>query len=157
MPNEEGDQDRNDHNDDDADSRRSPPISVFYDNRSISHMRCRSFALRFAAYTHARQASTRSAGCSPMWPAIGLALSLATASIAFWRSIRSRHNFYESDVYGMTPSTHRVYALVCFLFAASFAASFVVSGIPVVPILGAYAVVAVFYLASFARGFSDEE
>lgn len=120
-------------------------------------MRSCSFAVWLAGYTQARQAFIGREGRAAMWAGIGLGCALCTASLAFWRSARAGTNFYESDVYGMTRHSHRVYALVCLVFAACFAASLFIAGIPVVPILGAYAVLAIFYLASFARGFSDEE
>jgi uncharacterized membrane protein len=91
-----------------------------------------------------------------MWNAIGLALCCITLTTAIFKSKRASGGYYASDVYGMTPRTHRAYAQVSLMFAAAFIAAFFVPGIPAVPLLGAYALVFIFYFSSFARGFSDE-
>ena len=92
-----------------------------------------------------------------MWAALGLALSAANAVFAWRRSGRAPANFYESDVYGMTPQTHRRYAAAAAFFALTFAAALFVKAIPAVPLLAAYVLFAIFYYSSFLRGFSDEE
>lgn len=91
-----------------------------------------------------------------MWNGVGLALCAVVIVIALFKSKRAG-GYYEREVYGMTARTHRAYASLSALFAAAFAASFFWSVIPAVPLLGAYALIFIFYLSSFARGFSDEE
>ncbi len=51
-----------------------------------------------------------------MWGALGLVLALFTAQFAWRRSLRETVNFYASDVYGMSRSTHRRYALASLTF-----------------------------------------
>jgi hypothetical protein len=57
----------------------------------------------------------------------------------------------------MTARSHRSYALVSLPFIGFFVAALVVPNVPAVPLLGLYALVAIFYFTSFLRGFSDEE
>ena len=92
-----------------------------------------------------------------MWSGAGLALCGIVIAVALMKSRRASGSYYEREVYGMTARTHRAYASLSALFAALFAASFFTGVIPVVPLLGAYALVFIFYFSSFARGFSDEE
>jgi hypothetical protein len=87
----------------------------------------------------------------------GLVLALIVAGFAGWRSRRTSRNYYETHIYGMTPQTHVRYAAVSLLFTALFASAFFASFVPVVPLLAAYTLVAIFYFSSFARGFSDEQ
>jgi hypothetical protein len=91
-----------------------------------------------------------------MWSGVGLALCILQIGIACWRTASPTSNYYERDVYAMTRRTHMRYALVSALFAAFFIASFFVQ-LPAVPLLAVYALIFIFYLSSFARGFSDEE
>jgi uncharacterized membrane protein required for colicin V production len=86
----------------------------------------------------------------------GLVISVIIAAFAAWRSRVVSSNYYETHVYGMTPSTHRRYAAVSLLFATLFAVALVCAYVPVFPLLAVYALVAIFYFSSFARGFSDE-
>ncbi len=92
-----------------------------------------------------------------MWSALGLGLSILVCIAATYKSKRGGGSFYANEVYGMTPKSHRAYAAVSALFAALFAVSFFVRVVPTVPLLAAYALVFLFYVSSFARGFSDEE
>jgi hypothetical protein len=92
-----------------------------------------------------------------MWPALGLALALFTASFSWWRSRGGSRSYYASDVYGMTATTHLRYAFVSLLFALAFTLGLFLRGVPAVPLLAAYVVVVVFYFSSFVRGYSDEE
>jgi hypothetical protein len=91
------------------------------------------------------------------WAICGLAASTFLAVFAVWRSTRSGSNYYASHVYGMTPAVHRRYAAIGAVFAAFFAISFAYGWVPVVPLLGVFTLVFIFYFSSFARGFSDEE
>ena len=88
---------------------------------------------------------------------MGLVLCAIVIAVAFLKSRRADGSYYEREVYGMTARTHRAYAWLSALFAAVFAVAFFLSFIPVVPLLGAYALIFIFYFSSFARGFSDEE
>jgi hypothetical protein len=76
--------------------------------------------------------------------------------VAFGKAKSRRGNYYARDVYGMTLRTHAAYAAISAAFSAFFLASFFVR-LPTVPLLAVYALIFVFYLSSFARGFSDEE
>ncbi|HKU66667.1 MAG TPA: hypothetical protein VJP85_02725 [Candidatus Baltobacteraceae bacterium] len=92
-----------------------------------------------------------------MWSAAGIVLCAIVTAVAAVRSKRGNAGYYEGEVYGMTARTHRVYIVLSAIFGALFAAAYFASGIPVIPLLGAYALVFIFYFSSFARGFSDEE
>jgi hypothetical protein len=88
---------------------------------------------------------------------IGLALALALGFMAWWRS-RAPGTFYDAGVYEMTPQTHRRYALAGLAFAAYFTIAAVLRNESIaIAGLGAYAVVAIFYGASFLRGASHEQ
>ena len=91
-----------------------------------------------------------------MWSGVGLLLAFIAIAIAVVKSKRGIGGYYEREVYGMTRRTHAAYALISAGFAAVFLAAYLVS-LPVVPLLAAYVVIFVFYVSSFARGFSDEE
>jgi hypothetical protein len=92
-----------------------------------------------------------------MWAACGLVLALFSALFAWFRSTRATTNYYAGDVYGMSRATHRRYAFAAMAFAAVFAAALFVNEIPTVPLLAVFALIAILYFSSFARGFSDEE
>ena len=92
-----------------------------------------------------------------MWSGIGLGLCAILLGVSLLKSRRASGGYYEREVYGMTRRTHRAYASLSAIFAALFVLAFFTSAIPVVPLLGAYVLVFIFYFSSFARGFSDEE
>ncbi|HEY9180766.1 MAG TPA: hypothetical protein VIO32_08595 [Candidatus Baltobacteraceae bacterium] len=92
-----------------------------------------------------------------MWNAIGVALCCIVAAVASVKSNRAGAGYYAAEVYGMTARTHHAYAALSMLFAALFVIGFFVAAIPAIPLLGAYALIFIFYFSSFARGFSDEE
>lgn len=92
-----------------------------------------------------------------IWAICGLAASVFIVVFALWRSGRPDSDYYASHVYGMTATTHRRYAAISALFAVFFALSLAAAWVPVVPLLGAFTLVFIFYFSSFARGFSDEE
>jgi hypothetical protein len=92
-----------------------------------------------------------------MWSLIGAILALAVSAVAWQRSRAKSRTFYEHDVYGMTPSTHRRYALASAGFAIVFIAGSLWPHVPTVPLLAAYTVVAILYFASFVRGASGED
>jgi hypothetical protein len=90
------------------------------------------------------------------WSVAGLGLALAVGAIAL-RCSRSPGGFYDRGVYGMSAASHRRYATISLAFAVYFAATFAfrydVAGIAG---LALYALVAVFYAASFLQGAPDE-
>jgi hypothetical protein len=93
-----------------------------------------------------------------MWSGVGLALCVTVIAIALVKGKRTSGSFYARDVYGMTARTHARYAIVSALFAALFIAGLAHAIVlPVVPLLALYVLIFVFYVSSFARGFSDEE
>lgn len=92
-----------------------------------------------------------------MWNAVGLALCCIVITVAWFKSRRTGGGFYASEVYGMTARTHRAYAGLSALFALLFIAGLFAAAVPAIPLLGAYALIFIFYFSSFARGFSDEE
>jgi len=92
-----------------------------------------------------------------MWNSAGLLLCGIVITVAALKSKHGKAGYYEREVYGMTARTHRAYAALSLAFCGLFTAGYFVSGIPVIPLLGAYALVFIFYFSSFARGFSDEE
>jgi hypothetical protein len=91
------------------------------------------------------------------WTTLGLAISLLMALTALTRRSGTSRNYYEADVYGMTPAVHSRYSLAGFVLAALFALAYFLPPIPVVPLLAVAVLVAIFYFTSFLRGFSDEE
>ena len=94
---------------------------------------------------------------SIVWSSIGIALAVALAAIAWHRS-RASGGFYDAGVYAMTARTHRAYALAGLAFALFFACTLALhnDGAGIAG-LAAYAVVAIFYAASFLRGASDDD
>lgn len=91
-----------------------------------------------------------------MWSLTGLVLAAIVAVVA-WHCSRSQGGFYAREVYAMDASTHRRYAIVGLLFATYFAVTYV-RGLVTAGIAGLalYALVAVFYAASFLQGAPDE-
>ncbi len=81
----------------------------------------------------------------------GCAASLVLAGVAAWGS---RGNFYTAEVYGMTVTSHRRFAVACLVFAGLFAASLLLPA-AAVPLWGLFTVAAILYGASFLRGFGD--
>ncbi len=81
----------------------------------------------------------------------------AIVAVSAWRGSRSHGGFYASEVYAMDSSTHRRYAVVSLLFAGYFAVT-CARGLVTAGIVGLalYALVAVFYAASFLQGAPDE-
>ncbi len=91
-----------------------------------------------------------------VWSLIGLLLAAGIAALA-WRRSRRSGGYYDSQVYAMTARTHRAYALASLAFAVFFAAALALRlDAAGVAALALYAVVAIFYIASFRRGASDE-
>jgi hypothetical protein len=92
-----------------------------------------------------------------MWNIGGLALALLIAGIALVRS-RARGGYYDAEVYHMVPSTHRRYAAVSLAFAFFFGTAAAL-GLQLAGMVALcfYAVVALFYLTSFLRGYADAD
>ncbi len=92
-----------------------------------------------------------------MWSLIGLFVAVVVAALAWQRSRRSG-GYYDAQIYAMTARTHRGYALASLAFAVFFVCTFVLrldsAGVAG---LALYAVIAIFYIASFLRGASDED
>lgn len=92
-----------------------------------------------------------------LYNAVGGALALGIAALAWSRSRRGG-GFYDAQVYGMRPAVHRTYAIVGLIFGLIFAALATMhqEGAGTVA-LGVFAVVAVFYGASFLQGARDPD
>lgn len=84
-------------------------------------------------------------------------VAASIVAIAAWRCSRSPGGFYDREVYGMSETAHRRYAAVSMAFVAYFAVTCALrldtAGIAG---LALYAVIAVFYAASFLQGAPDE-
>lgn len=92
-----------------------------------------------------------------MWAILGMACALALAAFALLRS-RRNGGFYDTDVYAMTPQSHRRYAVVCALFFVAFSIFALLRAQSAsIATFAAFVLVAVFYLTSFLRGFSDDQ
>jgi len=92
-----------------------------------------------------------------MWNIGGLALALFIAATAYARS-RARGGYYDAQLYGMEPSTHRRYAAVSLAFALFFAAALGLHAqFGGIVLLAIYAAIALFYLTSFLRGYADND
>ncbi len=90
------------------------------------------------------------------WSFAGLTLALVVGAIAL-RCSRSHGGFHDRETYGMSASSHRRYAAVSLLFALYFATTLALRyGSAGIMGLALYALLAVFYGASFLRGASDE-
>ncbi|MHB1549904.1 MAG: hypothetical protein ACYDG0_10180 [Vulcanimicrobiaceae bacterium] len=92
-----------------------------------------------------------------MWSYAGLLCALGTGAVAWLRSRTANGTFYERDVYGMTPRSHRRYAYASAIFALYFIASAFRPSLPAVPALAVFAVVAILYASSFVRGATGED
>lgn len=87
------------------------------------------------------------------WDVAGAIASILLAFAAQARS-RSAGGFYDAEVYGMTPRSHRRYALIGLVFALAFFA--VARWWPrsgaTIWLFAAFVLFAVFYLTSYLRG-----
>ena len=90
-----------------------------------------------------------------MWSLLGLALALFIG-IAAWRRSAAHGGYYDAQLYGMLSKTHRRYAVTSLAFALYFASAFALRADTAgIAGLAAYALIAAFYGASFARGAAD--
>jgi hypothetical protein len=94
-------------------------------------------------------------GKTPMWNIVGLALALLISTAAYVRS-RAHGGYYDAQVYGMVPSTHRRYGAAGLAFALFFIAA-IATGARTAGIvaLGILTLIALFYATSFLRGYAD--
>lgn len=86
--------------------------------------------------------------------------AVAAGIIAIFAHLRSRAQggFYDADVYGMTPRTHRTYASVSALFCAALLTCAILdAGTIGFWILCAFVLFALFYLTSFLRGAHEDD
>lgn len=91
------------------------------------------------------------------WSVWGAAAAGIIAAFAYGRS-RVHGGFYDSDIYGMTPKTHRAYAAVAALFALAFSTCAIArAGTIAVWILAPFVLFALFYLTSFLRGAHEDD
>lgn len=91
------------------------------------------------------------------WSVLGLAGSGIIALFALRRS-RTPGGYYDTDVYGMTPATHRAYAVV----GGAFSAGFIFTCLSRASTIGfylfaAFVLFALFYLTSFLRGAHEDD
>ena len=92
-----------------------------------------------------------------MWSTFGIACALGLAVFAFTRS-RQSGGFYDAAVYGMTARSHRVYATASLALVVTFCVTLILRAENVALVAFAFFVLlAVFYLTSFLRGFSDDQ
>jgi hypothetical protein len=91
------------------------------------------------------------------WSIAGVLLSFLFAGFALARS-RAPGGFYDAAVYGLTPASHRRYAFLAGCFALAFAATWALHA-PVLAlwVFAAFVVIAVLYLTSFLRGFTEDD
>ena len=90
-----------------------------------------------------------------MWAFIGVALTALGVGLGLWNGRPAASNPYAAAEYGMSPRSHRRFAIVSAIFALVFVSALFVKSIPGVIVLGAYVLLLVLYATSFARGFSD--
>jgi len=136
-----------------------PPLPLSLTTTGPSAIRFSSPFEHQAAWLYPDPASAYQgeANSSLMWGAIGLGCAACMTVLAMAAGARSRRSFYEHDVYGMSPVTHRAYAAAALAFVALFAACLRYPVLPTVPFLGAFAVLAILYGASFVRGATGED
>jgi len=92
------------------------------------------------------------------WEWAGAIASILLGAAALLRS-RGTGGFYETEVYGMTASTHRRYAIAAAAFALAFFAMAIwwPSSAATIWLFAAFVLVAVFYITSYLRGASDDD
>ncbi|MDQ2663062.1 MAG: hypothetical protein M3Y18_03375 [Candidatus Eremiobacteraeota bacterium] len=90
------------------------------------------------------------------WSIAGLLVAALLAGVAWSRSGARSDTPFERDLYAMTAPVHRRYAATGAVFFVLFAISLRIPG-AAVPLLAALVTVAIFYAASFARGYTGED
>lgn len=92
-----------------------------------------------------------------IWSVLGVAGSGIIAIFAMLRS-RSPGGYYDTDVYGMTPASHRTYAWVAIAFFGAFVFTRLFgAGTISFYIFAAFVLFALFYLTSFLRGAHEDD
>ena len=91
-----------------------------------------------------------------MWAIAGVALAALGGAVALIRAAAGTAAGYDAHGYGMTPRSHRRFALLSGAFVVAFAIAVRVPALPAIPLLGIYVLALVLYASSFARGFSGE-
>ena len=91
-----------------------------------------------------------------MWALIGMGAAALGAAVALWRARTPGGGLYDEQSYGMTPRSHRRFALLSAGCFALFAAAALVPAVPPVLVLGVYVLALVLYASSFARGYSPD-
>lgn len=86
----------------------------------------------------------------------GIALAALGGAVALIRAAAGAAAGYDAQGYGMTPRSHRRFALLSGAFVVAFLVAARVPALPAIPLLGAYVLALVLYASSFARGFSGD-
>jgi hypothetical protein len=91
----------------------------------------------------------------------GIALfGIVLAGFVIWQSSRVlRHggSFYDGEVYGMTPCTHRRIRIAAVIAVCVCLGSAALTVFPITPFVALETLAVILYLSSFARGASEEE
>jgi hypothetical protein len=87
--------------------------------------------------------------------AIG-ALAALILGIVSWRATGAQ-SFYASEVYGMTPRSHRLFALLCLVFACAFGLTAAWRLLPAAVVWALFLIAALLYGTSFLRGYADDD
>jgi hypothetical protein len=92
------------------------------------------------------------------WDDAGAIASLLLGAAAYLRG-RGPGGFYDAQVYGMTPRTHRAFAVASLVFSLAFFAvgRWWPSGAATIWVGAAFVLFAVFYLSSYLRGAYEDE
>lgn len=94
---------------------------------------------------------------SAQWISLfGSAIGLVVAWQAY-RAARQGGAFYDCEVYGMTPVMHLRVGRTAVVVAVVFGVAAFLPWFPSTPIVAIETVLAILYLASFARGASHED
>ncbi len=92
-----------------------------------------------------------------IWGVLGVVVSGIIALFALQRS-RTPGGYYDTDVYGMTPATHRTYATTAGAFFAAFIFTCLLrAGTIGFYLFAAFVLFALFYLTSFLRGAHEDD
>jgi len=92
-----------------------------------------------------------------IYTAIGMAGSGALATFSYLRSRRTGTSYY-AEAYGMTPATHRNYAIASAGFFALFLGLALAHQNALAAVaLAPFALLSILYATSFLRGFSDQD
>lgn len=93
----------------------------------------------------------------PVWNWIGAALAGSCTLLALRQARLPSASLYQTMVYGMSARSHCRFALLSGSFTLLFLAGSIWSGLPTLPLLAVYTVLAILYGASFVRGATGED